>query len=113
MWDSLPVDVKDQIMFGYFKKTYFNSWCKYCFAQIMTEFVCLTLLNKINLHKLVCWQNFKEIHSIVIQFAFGNPTGVCQVVLLCITVSCVTIVSFEHVCILMSVSFCNCFFRTL
>ena len=24
---------------------------------------------------LVCWQYFKEIHSIVIQFAFGNPTG--------------------------------------
>ena len=24
---------------------------------------------------LVCWQDFKEIHSIVIQFAFGNPTG--------------------------------------
>ena len=22
----------------------------------------------------VCWQYFKEIHSIVIQFAFGNPT---------------------------------------
>ena len=24
---------------------------------------------------LVFWQYFKEIHSIVIQFAFGNPTG--------------------------------------
>ena len=24
---------------------------------------------------LVCWQYFKEIHSIVIQLAFGNPTG--------------------------------------
>ena len=24
---------------------------------------------------LVCWQYFKEIHSIVIQSAFGNPTG--------------------------------------
>ena len=27
-------------------------------------------------YKQSVWQYFKEIHSIVIQFAFGNPTGV-------------------------------------
>ena len=49
---------------------------------------------------LVCWQYFKEIHSIVIQFAFGNPPGgTVNWFYFMSIVSCVIIVSFEHVCI--------------
>ena len=55
----------------------------------------------------------KEIHSIVIQFAFGNPTGgYCQLVLLCIIVSlCNHCIIWTCFAFLMSVS--NLFFRTL
>ena len=65
---------------------------------ILTQIIFLVnLFYFIFLFCLVCWQYCKEIRSIVIQSAFGNPTllyrGYCQLVLL---VSCVIIVSFEQ-----------------
>ena len=91
IWDSLPVDVKDQIIFGY--KQFINALRKhfyktsialpklqiYMFNTFKEMFIDLPLM--FNLQNIYLYIYillavlYKEIHSIVIQSAFGNPRG--------------------------------------